>query len=198
MRSIFTTAILAALITACSTKPPEDPGKTSPPKSPKIVGPADASGTSFDAKQLANEMESNHVTEIRFKKGSAELTPEARKSIATVMREAKKNHSMKKVKLITWADQEMPTEKKEELSSEQMELANRRNDTLTKFIQASERSVNIDPISMAERPQGLKELIPTETARIQESLDETGVPETGDEKEGLGKASRSIIIFTRK
>lgn len=198
MKSIITTAVLATLLSACSTKAPEDPGKASPPKTPKIVGSADAAGTSFDAKQLANEMESNFVTEIRFKKGSAELTPDARRSLASLMKQAKKSESIKKAKLITWADQEMPTEKKAELSDEQVELANRRNDTLTRFIQATDRSVNIDPISMAQRPQGLKNVIPTETARIQESLDEAGVPETGDKKEGLGKASRSIVIFTRE
>ncbi len=198
MKSIITTGILITFLSACSTKAPEDPGKASPPKMPKIVGSPDKAGTTFDAKQLANEMESNFVTEIRFKKGSAELSSEARKSLASVMKEAKKGNSMKKAKLITWADEEMPSEKKEELSQEQLELAKRRNDTLTKFIQSSNRNIDIDPISMAERPQGLKEMIPNETARIQESLDETGVPETGDKKEGLGKASRSIVIFTRE
>lgn len=198
MKTFISTGILLTLLSACSTDAPKDPGKASPPKSPKIVGSADKAGTSFDAKQLANEMESNYVTEIRFKKGSAELTSEAKKSLASLMNAAKKGDSIKKAKLITWADEEMPSEKKEELPEAQIDLVNRRNDTLTKFIQASNRSVNIDPISMAERPQGLKEMIPTETARIQESLDETGVPETGDKKEGLGKASRSIVIFTRE
>lgn len=198
MKYMTRIALLALTINACSTKPPEDPGKASPPKSPKIVGSADSTGTSFDAKQLANEMESNHVTEIRFKKGSAELTPSARKSLAAVMTEAKKNKSLGVAKLITWADEEMPTEKKEALPEAQVELAQRRNDTLTEFIQGRDRDVDIDPISMALRPQGLKKLVPTEAARIQESLDETGVPEKGDKKEGMGKASRSIIIFTRK
>ena len=190
MKSIITSAILVSLLGACSSKPPKDPGKSSPPKMPKIVGSADEAGTSFDAKQLANEMESNYVTEIRFKKDSAELTPEAKKSLSSVIKQAKQGESLKRAKLISWADQEMPSEKKGELSDEQVELANRRNDALMSFIKTSERSVEIDPISMAERPHGFNDVIPSETKQIQESLEETGV--------GPGKASRAIIIFTRE
>jgi len=198
MKKIISTCVLITVLSACSTKAPEDPGKASPPKAPKIVGSPDKAGTSFDALQLANELESNHVAEIRFKSGSAELTNEARKKLNSVMKEAKSGDSIKKVKLITWADQEMPAEKKGSLSEEQVELAKRRNDSLSRFIQSSYREIDIDRISMAERPQGLKDLIPTETARIQESLNEAGVPEMGESKKGLGKASRSIIIFTRE
>ncbi len=192
----LTTAII---LTSCSTRAPEDPGKKSPPKSPKIIGSVQkATGISFDARQLANEMESNHVSEIRFKKGSTELTNEARRSLSSVLASAGKEGSDKVVKLITWADSEMPDEKKSELSDDQQELARRRNDVLTKFIQGKKREINVDPISMAERPSGLKRIVPNEAARIQESLDEAGIPEKGDRKEGLGKASRSIIIFTRE
>ncbi|MES2527274.1 MAG: hypothetical protein V4598_09305 [Bdellovibrionota bacterium] len=191
------TAVMA--LSACSTKAPEDPSKKSPPKTPKIIGSATkASGISFDARQLANEMESNYVSEIRFKKGSTELNSDARRSLAQVLERAGKEGSDKVVKLITWADSEMPDEKKGELSDDQRELAKRRNDVLTKFIQDKKRDINIDPISMAERPSGLKRIVPNEAARIQESLDEAGIPEKGDKKEGLGKASRSIIIFTRE
>lgn len=198
MKYILVLAI-AMFFGGCSTKAPKDPGKASPPKTPKIVGSAEkASGTSFDARQLANEMESNHVTEIRFKKGSAELSSAAKNSLSTILTKAQKEGFTEKVKLITWADSEMPDEKKGELSQEQRELAKRRNDVLTRFIQGKNREIDIDPISMAERPSGLKSYIPNETARIQESLDEAGIPEKGDKKEGLGKASRSIVIFTRE
>ncbi len=190
---------MALSLAGCSTKKAEDPGKASPPKSPKIVGSREhASGISFDARQLANEMESNYVSEIRFKKGSTELTTEAKRSLSSTLAKAGKEGSDKKVKLITWADSEMPNEKKGELSEDQRELARRRNDALTAFIQGKKREIDIDPISMAERPGGLKKIVPNETARIQESLDEAGIPEKGERKEGLGKASRSIIIFTRE
>lgn len=195
------TLVLALIMTlaGCSTKAPKDPGKASPPKTPKIVGSAEkASGTSFDARQLANEMESNHVTEIRFKKGSSELSADARRSLSSVLAKADKDGFTEKVKLITWADSEMPDEKKGELSDEQRDLAKRRNDALARFIQGKNRDIDIDPVSMAERPSGLRSFIPNETARIQESLDEAGIPEKGDKKEGLGKASRSIVIFTRE
>ncbi len=198
MKYVFT-FITALILAGCSTKAPEDPTKKSPPKAPKIIGTAKtATGISFDAKQLANELESNHVSEIRFKKGSTELSSDARRSLTKVFARAEKEGSNKTVKLITWADSEMPNEKKGELSNEQRELAKRRNDVLTKFFQEKKREINVDPISMAERPSGLKRIVPNETARIQESLDEAGIPEKGDKKEGLGKASRSIIIFTRE
>lgn len=197
INKLILSAILVASV-GCSTKPPEDASKKSPPKTPKIVGMGREMGMSFDAKQLANEMESNYVTEIRFKKGSVALTPEAKKSLSTVIRNARKGKSLETAKLITWADQEMPSEKKEQLSDQQIELAKRRNDVLTKFIQSEERKIDIDPISMAERPGGLKQYIPTEAARIQESLERAGIPEKGEKKNGLGKASRSIIIFTRE
>lgn len=197
MKYILIPTLVLGFATACSTKKPDDPGKASPPKTPKIVGGTEK-GISFDAKQLANEMESNHVSEIRFAKGAAALTADSKKAIINVIAQARKENSFKKAILITWADREMPTEKKEELSDDQIELAKRRNDTLTSFIQGIDRNVNIDRISMAERPGGLKKMIPNEATRIQESLEEAGVPETDDKKNGLGKASRSIIIFTRE
>ncbi len=200
MKYILLPVMILSLSTACSTKAPIDPGKASPVKTPKIVGKVGGTetGISFDAKQLANEMESDYVSEIRFKKGASELSAEAKKSLTSVIAQAKQGQSMKGVKLITWADQEMPTEKKENLSDEQVELAKRRNDALSNFIQGVERKINIDRISMAERPGGLKKMIPNETARIQESLGDAGIPEKGEKKNGLGKASRSIVIFTRE
>lgn len=198
MKKIISVVVLTAFLGACSTKPPEDPGKKSPPKTPKIVGKNREMGVSFDAKQLANEMESNYVTEVRFEKGSVQLTPEAKHSLSALIRKAKKDKSFESAKLITWADQEMPTKKTEELSRNQVDLAKRRNDVLTRFIQNEDRKIDIDPISMAERPGGLKKYIPTETARVQESLERAGIPEKGEKKHGLGKASRSIVIFTRE
>ncbi len=197
MRHILLPLLILGLSVSCSTKAPEDPGKASPPKTPKIVE-GEGKGVSFDAKQLANEMESSYVSEIRFAKGTTELTAEAKKSLTSVIEQAKRNDSLAKAILISWADQEMPTEKIGELSEEQIELAKKRNDALSRFIQGEERKINIDRISMAERPDGLKKLIPNQTARIQESLEEAGIPEKGEKKNGLGKASRSIVIFARE
>lgn len=198
MRKILSSVGVILLTVSCSTKAPEDPGKKSPPKSPKIVGSADEAGISFDAKQLANEMESNYVTEVKFSKGSADLTANARRAIMNAMTAARKGNSLASAKLITWADSEMPSDKKVELSDEQVELAKKRNDSLSRYIQSIDREIDIDRISMAERPQGLKKMVPNETARIQKSLDEAGIPETGEKKKALGKASRSIVIFVGK
>lgn len=198
MKWLLPSLLSVTLLCSCSTKAPKDPGKESAPKTPKIVGDRDDEGVSFDAKQLANEMESNYVTEIRFRKGSDSLTPAARRSLSALIRQARKGKSLGTAKLITWADQEMPTKKKEELPGTQVELAKRRNDALARFIQHEERRIDVDPISMAERPAGLKQYIPNETARIQESLSRAGIPEKGEKKHGLGKASRSIVIFTRE
>ncbi len=200
MKSILLPLLILGLSTACSTRAPDDPGKASPAKTPKIVGSAGSSekGISFDARQLGNEMESNYVSEVRFGKGASELTAEAKKSLTSVIAQARKDNSLKKAVLITWADREMPGEKKEALTDDQIELAKRRNDALSAYIQGAQRDININRISMAERPGGLKKMIPNETARIQESLEEAGIPEMGEKKNGLGKASRSIIIFTRE
>ena len=92
----------------------------------------------------------------------------------------------------------MPSEKKERLSDRDRELVKRRNDALASFIKNHHRDTDVDRISMAERVGGLKSFVPNETARIQESLDRAGVPEESERKNGQGKASRSIIIFTRE
>lgn len=197
MNRIVTSLFLSIFLSACSTKPPEDPSKKSPPKTPKIVGMNREVGMSFDAKQLANELQSSYVAEVRFKKGSVDLTEEAKRSLSDVITRAKKDKSIERAKLITWADQEMPSEKKRELSSDQVELAERRIDVLRKFIQNTEEKIGIDSVSMARRPGGLKKYIPNEATRIQESLERAGVPVEGERKNALGKASRSIVIFTR-
>ncbi len=197
MKILISALLSLGLLGACTTKKAADPGKASPPKTPKIIGSRPKVGISFDARQLANEMESHYVSEIHFKKGSSELTTGAKSALAVVMKQAKRDGFLEKAKLITWSDKEMPSEKKKELTNDDVALAKKRNNVIADFIQSSDKKIDIDPISMAERSSGFRKYIPDERARIQESLDQAGIPETDEKNKALSKASRSIIIFTK-
>lgn len=177
--------IPAALLTfACSTKAPEDPGKESPPKRPKIVG-SPGQGPGYSVRQLANELGAYSATEVKFSKGESALDESARKKILSDLRRARKKGDLSQVTLVSWGDRGLP-DKGKDASAGEKKLAEERLVNLARFLVSEEPELAIERVSMASRTGGIREIFSPEAARIQESLERAGAEDRG---------ARAIVIF---
>jgi hypothetical protein len=176
------------LIVTCSTlKNDKTMGTDAPKKSP---APAPAvSTTSIETKQLANEAESGFVTEVKFSEGSKTLPPDARRSIQSIFERASKKGEVAAAKVITWADQEYPDKKDKELSDRQIKLVEDRNDNLEAYLEKLKVGMEVDKISMAERPGVMEGIMSGENVRLKESIEDSQVDD---------KSSKSIVMFILK
>jgi outer membrane protein OmpA-like peptidoglycan-associated protein len=194
----FTLAFLAS----CSSKPPKNnPHAGNNPVEAKMAPPP-LNTPSMEAKQLANEQETSLVTEFNFKKGKETLSLNSKKKLEEISKKALKKGKIEMIKVITWADQEYPSVKRKNLSSDQISLVQNRNteikNYLEKLIPSDNVTGSIELISMAERPTFMKKLISADDARIKRSLESAGIPTTdGIAKKGY-KSSRSIVLILLK
>ena len=160
---------------ACSSKPPKQAVDTGAP--------------SIEAKQLANEQESHFVAELNFPKNSTDLTEDAKSRIRKLNQQAMIKGEIETIKVITWADK-----KEKELSQKQADLVKDRNDEiknyLEKILDNRDLDVDYELISMAERPNFIKELLATDDARIKKSLESAG--------DLSKKSSKSIVLILIK
>jgi outer membrane protein OmpA-like peptidoglycan-associated protein len=199
--NLFCLMTLAILAYSCSSKPPKkNPELGKNPETAKEAPPTSA--PSMEAKQLANEQSTNLVTEFEFKKGQETLSPQSKKRIEELSKQALKKGRIEAIKVITWADQEYPSPKKKMLSSDQISLAHNRNTEIQKYLKKmypnQDVSGKIELISMAERPTFYNKLISSDDARIKRSLESGGIPNPHTKNKTTGKTSRSIVLIIMK
>lgn len=155
---------------------------------------ADTGAPSIEAKQLANEQESRFVAEIDFAKGSPELTVDSKHKMRKLNQQALLRGEIDTIKVITWADKKYPSKDQQELSDKQEKLVKKRNEEIKDYMERILENRDIDPdfelISMAERPNFIKELLATDDARIKKSLESAG--------DLSKKYSKSIILILMK
>ncbi len=156
----------------------------------------EGTGTSIEAKQVANEEQASYVTEIKFPKDQISLNNAARDQIRKVVDQAAAKGSISEVKVITWADAEYPAIHTEKLSSEAVRMADQRNDQIKNFLK--DRKVKVEAYNMAERPGALAGLFGTENAQIKKSLETAGIPNTDTSVKAPAKASKSIVMVILK
>lgn len=184
--------VLALIISACSSKPPKDPGANS---ASGITKAQESKTVSMESKQLASEEETNLVTEVSFTKEKATLSKAAQEDIRALWQKASKKGKIDEVKVITWGDQEYPSVHEENLSEKQIDLVKKRNDSLEKYISKLTKDADVETFSMAERPGALQRLFSSEDAKIKKSLETAGIPNTDTSVKVPGKASKSVVIF---
>lgn len=192
---------LVLLAYSCSSKPPKKNPELG--KNPEVAKEAPPTSVpSMEAKQLANEQETSLVTEFEFQKGKETLSPQSKKKIEELSKEALKKGKIEAIKVITWADQEYPSPKKKILSADQVSLAHNRNTEIKKYLKKmypnQDVSGKIELISMAERPSFYNKLISSDDARIKRSLESGGIPTTDSKNKTTGKTSRSIVLIQMK
>lgn len=169
------------LITSCASRPAKDPqGK-------KTV--------SMESKQLANEQETTFVSEFTFPKKGTKVSSFAKNDMKAKLTEAKKKGPIKTAKIISWADLEYPSVHTKELSGDQKKLATNRNENIEKYLKSLDNSLEVETISMAERPGTFKRLISSDDAEIKKSLEKSGLPNTDTTVKVPGKASKAVVMF---
>ena len=152
----------------------------------------------MEAKQVAAEQSAPYVTEISFAKGSSKLTSKAQEQIKELFLRSKGQREVSDANVITWADQEYPSENAKTLSKAQRNLADNRNKAIRDYLNELRASVDVHVHSMAERPTALKEFLKTADTRVKQSLETAGIPTTDQPKTGLPKASKSIVMLMLK
>lgn len=174
--------VLFFLFCACASKPPKDPGTR----------------VSMESKQLASEEESTFVTEIGFPQEGTNISSSAKQEIRNLYQKAREKGEIDKVKVISWADLEYPSVHEKKLSEDQMKLANSRNETIENYLETFGEDLEVEKISMAERPGKVDELMSSDEVEVKKSLETSGLPNTDTTVKVPGKASQSIVIFILK
>lgn len=187
---------VAVVLTHCAHQESAPITDTTPSASVK-KNPAPAA-PSIEAKQLAAENEASYVTELTFRKGKNQLSPDAHTQLSQVLDQARAHGQIQDVKVISWADSEYPSANSRALSAGQRKLATRRNDEIKRFLKNMDRDVNVTTYNMAERPGAVSELFSTSNAHIKKSLEVAGIPNTGTRVKLPAKASKSIVMVILK
>lgn len=181
--------LISILLVSCGSKSPQK--VTS--KDKKTEQPQET--VSMESKLLANEQESNFVTEIEFDRQKANISGKDRDQLKELHNKALKKGNIEEIKVISWGDQEYPSVHEKRLSEEQEKLVDKRNTTLKNYLKTIENEAEVETISMASRPSTLDKWLSSDDARIKKSLETAGIPNTDTTVKVPGKASKSIVIF---
>ena len=183
---------MAFIIVGCSTHPKES----------EVIAPAthksQSSAAGIETQQVALEQNAEFVIELVFHKREVVLSQENKNKLQKMMKTALQKEHVDKIKVISWADEEYPSEKVKKLSSEQRQIADDRNKAIKTYIQDGKNDLKIDVYSMAERANSLKEFLGSSEVRIKDSLEHSGIPTSDDPSHFASKASKSIVMFIMK
>jgi len=180
MRALIIT--VAALTAACS-----QPGKVH-----KTVEETAASNAIN--REAAKEAEASHFTEVEFKPGSSTLTEASRRSITNLLEKARTGGQLDEVSVLAWADEEYPSSAQKNLPDPQRKLADRRAESVKKYIDGLKYDVDVDSYNMAERPGKVSEWAATKDARFKKTMADAGLPTTEDQRQFPSKASKAVIL----
>jgi hypothetical protein len=173
-KNIFQFTLLILFAAACSHKPADVSNETQ--------------------KQLAAEQESQYVTEVIFKKGSAQLTTSARQKIQRLLSSVQDKRKIDNVKVISWADEGYPSKEENSLSKAQQDLAKERNEEIRSYLKTQGKTIPVEMHSMASRPSTVSVIWGGSDARIKKSLESNGLTKVGTNE----KSSYAIIMVMVK
>lgn len=163
----------------------------------------DVSGQAVDARAPASEqaaaaMDASFVTDIAFRKNSADLTDEAREILRSMVLDAKSRGDLDEIKILAWADQEYPADHKKSLSEPSRKLADRRAANVESYLKSLVRVRDVDSYNMAARPNSVAKLLDTSDARVKNAMEATGIPTTDTKASLTGKASHAVVMVMLK
>jgi hypothetical protein len=124
------------------------------------------STTSPQVQSAASVTDATFVTELTFQPGSSKLTSAAKSRINELIRDAKASGKIEDIKVLSWADQEYPSEQAGKLSQAQRNLAEARTKEIRNHISAADNDIDVDAYNMAERPGAISRLMGTENAKL--------------------------------
>lgn len=197
MNKILASATVVLLLTGCASKEPKEEPVKYKKEAPQITTTNPKPGPDMTSRMIASEMGTDLVAELKFSEGSARLSPSAQETLNELWKKALQKGNISKVEFITWSDREYPSKKAEELSEEQKSLAEKRNETLTKFFNKKDSDLEVVTVSMAERAGFLGRLTASEEAAAKKSLQLADIATTAS-KSGVTNASKSIVMIFYK
>lgn len=186
--------VCCAIVVACSsTQKTTDVSSASEPRVPYTTEQEAA----VIPETTAEKLDAHSFVEIEFPKNSSKLTSESKESIRNLMALNKMDQNkLDQVIVLAWADQEYPSEQKEKLSPKQVDLAKKRNETISKFVK-SIKNVTVEAHSMAQQPSTVSEWLNTQDSKIKNSLVAAGLPTSADKMKFPSKASHALIFALR-
>jgi hypothetical protein len=188
--AIFLTTLLLAACAGTPNRQVEAP--TSPDRARQIPKHTSGGGAAY----AAAEQNAQHFTEIEFRKGSSALSRDATYKLDTAMRKARRLGEIDQIKIISWSDQEYPAENSRELPDRQLDLADRRSESIENYLEDKlDWTVDIDEHNMADRPNDLERIFETSDYRVKQSLEQAGAGRQGGRLTLGDKSQRALVLF---
>lgn len=143
--------------------------------------------------KAANEVQAHKFMEIEFKPGSAELTENAKNSLAKLVQASGQVGKIDEVMVLSWSDYEYPSKNVKKLPKAQIDLAQKRNRAVEHYVKSIQR-VDVDAYNMAEQPNALSKWFNATDNRLKNALVAAGLPTTADDPQYPSKASHSVVL----
>ncbi|HEY8271751.1 MAG TPA: hypothetical protein VIG33_12745, partial [Pseudobdellovibrionaceae bacterium] len=143
--------------------------------------------------EAAKKSKAHNFVEINFNPRSAVLSDDAKTSLKKIIEEASQAGRITEILVLSWADQDFPSEKIQQLPKDQRQLAEKRNTVIETYMNTL-RSGKVDTYNMAEQANILSKWFKTSDSQLKESLLEAGLPTTADSFRYPSKASHSVIF----
>jgi hypothetical protein len=137
--------------------------------------------------------DAHNFVEIQFQSGSAALTDQAKTSLASVIDQARADGRIEEVLVLSWSDKEYPSESKNRLTTYQADLAERRNQTIEKFIETMSYA-DVETYNMAKKPNVFSSVFNTADTRMKNSFIAAGLSTTDNKINTSGKASHAVVL----
>lgn len=187
---IFSVVGFFSLITCTSCA--NSPKASSEINQPKTSYTSESEGTAIND-SVAREVKAHSFVEITFEPGSATLSENSKKSLNSVMSQANRQGKIDEIMVMSWSDEEYPSDNIKRLPKPQRDLAARRNKAVEKYVK-SIRKVDVDLYNMAEQPNVLSKWFNTTDNKLKNSLMAAGLPTTADDPQYPSKASHSVVL----
>lgn len=150
-----------------------------------------------ESKAISNaaalEAKAHDFVEIEFRQGSSELTDNAKASLNSVLEQARRSGKIDEVLVLSWSDEDYPSNISQQQPKQQRELAEKRNVSIKQYLKAL-RPVDVDTYNMAEKPNTLSKWFNTTDNKLKKSFLSAGLPTTADSPSYKSKASHSVIL----
>lgn len=142
---------------------------------------------------VAQEAKAHNFVEISFDQGSATLSASAKASLDAVVEQARTSGKIDEVLVFAWSDEEFPSKELKKLTKQQRDLADKRSEAISKHIK-SQKSVDVDTYSMAERSNALSRWFNTTDSKLKNAFTAAGLPTSADTNQYPSKASHAVVL----
>ncbi len=154
------------------------------------------------ARDAAERLGATKVTEVSFKKGTAEVSKDEAELLRDALKEAGATGKVKSVKVLVWSDKEYPTPDAK-ADKKDVKLAKDRAQKLKSILKKDLKAWDVSTHNMAERPNAVEKLLRTPDAKIKEKAETAGIAPDDNKELGLfdhnAHASKAVVlIFAEK